>query len=325
MRQARMRDEKGAALISVIFLVAIMSMTSIALLEVTTKSIRRAKLTDNQSQINWMMISAEEVGHVAIGQLFDQTSGNLNDMTPYLEQDIVMPVLDATLLIRVEDASNCFNLNAMLSGRSVRQSANQAFLNLLIALKINENEAESLRARLLDWLDHDNTPRLGGAEDSYYAGMRPSYRAADTQLVHVSDLRAIRGYTQEIYEVIEPYMCALNHDNPAILNVNTLNLEQAPLLTMATGGTIDIDLARNIIEDRPVGGWESIQDFADLEAIKLIETDQMNLEYLSIQSKYLSLIGQVQRRGQASDFQLLYVQEQVGQPVKIIQRVYGVM
>lgn len=54
-------------------------------------------------------------------------------------------------------------------------------------------QARQVTAALRDWIDRDDKPVRGGAEDEVYMGMEPPYLAANQPMQDVSELRLIRG------------------------------------------------------------------------------------------------------------------------------------
>jgi general secretion pathway protein K len=51
------------------------------------------------------------------------------------------------------------------------------------------------------------------------------------------------------------------------LNINTLGVEQAPLLAMLAPGQIGLDRARRVLAQRPSGGWNNQVEFWRVEAM----------------------------------------------------------
>src|SRR3546814_17676277 len=67
--------------------------------------------------------------------------------------------------------------------------------------------------------------------------------------------------TPEIYQRARPWLCALPSTDLSPLHVNTLSVEQAPLLVMLAPDQIGIDEARRVIANRPTAGWGNLVDF----------------------------------------------------------------
>jgi general secretion pathway protein K len=140
------------------------------------------------------------------------------------------------------DLQGRFNINALLAGvttsgnkKQPPQAAGaptpiqQAFIRLLQTFEepqISEAQARELTEAVIDWLDADDNPKgFGGAESSYYLEQTPAYRAANTAMHDVSELRLIKGMTEALYTVLRPHVVALPQEAGALIkakvNVNT--------------------------------------------------------------------------------------------------------
>jgi len=122
---------------------------------------------------------------------------------------------------KLYDLSGRFNIN-VLSERAAEkkalappQSVNEArFARLLMSLSdeegdfvVSPEQAYSITAAVIDWLDADNTPTgIDGAEDDFYVGSkeRPPYRAANRAMVSPSELLLVAHITPEIYKRLLP-------------------------------------------------------------------------------------------------------------------------
>lgn len=86
----------------------------------------------------------------------------------------------------VIDEGSRFNLNSFNPQRVEQYRAS------LLVLPGMTNE---LVDALIDWLDEDDTPRPGGAESAYYAGLNPPYGPRNGKLGSVEELLLIKGFT----------------------------------------------------------------------------------------------------------------------------------
>lgn len=324
-RKFASEHERGAALLSVLLLVAVMSVAAVAMLEATLGSLKRAKLTDAQAQVNWLVTGAEEAGLAGVTGLLETTDGRLTALTSQLQRPQEATVAGGTITTILEDASNCFNLN-MLAASSDEQAGSVTsaalYQTLLGALELNENNIEDLTSALIDWLDADNRPEFGGAEDSYYASLQPAYRTGNAALLSTLELRAIRGYSAELFGLLQPLVCARRDTQAAKLNINTLTPRQAPLLVMAFSGQLDLRTASDVIGSRPPDGWPSVEAFLETEAIERVAVERRRIELLSLQSSHIRLRGKIVAGSDVTEFQTLYAR-QPGQPPRIVARSYG--
>src|SRR3546814_9463032 len=151
----------------------------------------------------------------------------------------------------IRDGGNCFNINSVADGQfatalTPRAAGVDQFTALLRLLEVPEGTARGIAEGAGDWVDADSNPTREGAEDRAYAGAEQPYRAANTYLADVSELRTVNGMTPEIYTRERPWLCALPSTDLSPINVNTLSVEQAPLLVMLAPDQIGIDEARRL-------------------------------------------------------------------------------
>lgn len=321
------KNESGAALLSVLLIVALMSIAALAMLEVAGGAITQSKTADARARLAWVIAGTEEAGFVGVERLREASAANINDSTPGFRAPFVTDISGFEITTVLEDASNCFNLNTLRDFDDELGELSDAadlYLTLLTAAGIDESDAEELSATLRDWLDEDSSVRLRGAEDNYYATLDVSYRTAGVPLSAVSELRAIRGYTKDVVDIIRPLVCARDSDTAASLNINTLLSEQAPLLSMAFGGNLDVDDALQILLQRPPGGWATIEDLFAEEAIGVISPEARRSDLLSIASNHIELRGRLDARPQIDEFSVIYALTE-NQPARVIRRSYGIV
>jgi type II secretory pathway component PulK len=67
--------------------------------------------------------------------------------------------------------------------------------NALMALP---NMTDDIANAIVDWLDADNTPRDGGAEDDYYSALSPPYHCKNGPLESIEELLLVRGVTPQL-------------------------------------------------------------------------------------------------------------------------------
>ena len=101
-----------------------------------------------------------------------------------------------------EDETGKLNLNALDEG-------NAAILKyLLLELEVDEEEAETITASVVDWIDAGDTvfQESNGAENDYYQGLSRAYDCKNQPIESLSELLLVRGMTPEIFEKIKPYV-----------------------------------------------------------------------------------------------------------------------
>ncbi|WP_417317573.1 type II secretion system minor pseudopilin GspK [Emcibacter sp.] len=298
-RQALTYDrDRGAALLTVLLLVAIISALVVGMLDQLRFNVRHAGTMEKQQQAEWYALGLEEYAAGMMKSLHKLSANK----TTRRELDKVaafnVPTDGGLIHGQVRDGGNCFNLNSVVEHRDgnrliLRDSGREQYVTLLKTLGIAGGDAMILANRLVDWVDSDSAPMTWGAEDYHYMGQEHPYRTANTLLANISELRQIEGYTPEILYLIRDYVCALPTAELSPVNVNTLTKAQAPLLVMMLGDGLLLNKAEQIIENRPDGGYDTLQAFW---ADRLLATTPPNLdvqEQVALTTRYFELEAEV--------------------------------
>ncbi len=263
--------ERGAALLTVLLLVAVMAVIASTALERLALATRMTGNGGAMDQARAYADAGMDMARLRIGDLVASNPAKVTLAGGWLGTPQPLPVPGGIATARVTDGGNCFNLNSVVSGTS--EAAMQArpigiaqFEALLQALGVDARQAQSAAASLADWIDSDSVPQPGGAEDEVYARAERPYRAANRLMVDPSELRAVAGITPAIYDIVRPWVCALPVTDLSPINVNTLLPDQAPLFAMLLPGQLSVGQARQYLAQRPQDGYGSVKQFWDLAA-----------------------------------------------------------
>jgi general secretion pathway protein K len=156
---------------------------------------------------------------------------------------------EGTIRIVVEDEERKININRLVlpNGNAPDDQRLAVFRRLLEILEIDPSLADGV----VDWLDNDDTPRVGGAESAFYLSQPFPYKAKNDLLDTLDELRLVRGVTPEVFEKLEPFV--------TIHSSGKVNINTAPrqiLLALSAGqdaaeaGEITGTTADEIVEYR---------------------------------------------------------------------------
>lgn len=267
MADRRKSGEQGAALLTVLLLVAVMAVVASTALErvaLATRMTGNGRVVD---QARAMADAGIEVARLRIGDLIAANPGKTTLAGNWMGTPQPIPIPGgATAVARVTDGSNCFNLNSVVAGDTeanlkVRPVGVTQFQSLMQSLGIDARQAQGVAVSLADWIDTDEVPQPGGAEDEVYAQASRPYRTSNRFMVDASEFRAVAGVTPAVYDLVRPWICALPTADLSPINVNTLLTEQAPLFAMLLQGQVDVAQARQLLAQRPAGGYGSTVQF----------------------------------------------------------------
>jgi general secretion pathway protein K len=262
----RKPNERGAALLTVLLLVAVMSVVAATALERVALATR---MTGNGGAIDQARAYADagtQIARMRIGDLVASNPARITLAGGWMGTPQSIPVPGGIATARVTDGGNCFNLNSVVTGESeaslkVRPIGVSQFQALLQALGVDARQAQGAAAALADWIDSDSVAQPGGAEDETYAQAPRPYRAANRLMVDASELRAVNGITPAIYDLARPWVCALPVTDLSPININTLLPTQAPLFAMLLPGQLSVAQARQLLAQRPPDGYGSTVQF----------------------------------------------------------------
>ena len=245
----------------------------------------------------------------------DLKDNEVDHLGEYWASPYAFPFENGGIQLQLEDMQGRLNINNLQarvsSGTTTRRATTAAgftpsqrrFIRLLQTFEdvpLSENEAIEITQAVIDWLDKDDdTTGFGGAESSYYqsAGVDygvPGYRPANREIKSVSELRLIKGVTPELYQLVQPYLCALpvgvelNINTASGRVLRTLNIaSQLSPLSPADGSELEADRGDNGFAD--TDAFFNTTVMADLQAKALRKEKELNSDLLSVSSSYFML------------------------------------
>lgn len=298
---ARRPDREGMALLTVLLLVAVMSVVAVAILDDVRFSVRRTTNAEGQAQAQWYASGAEMLARRQITRLLEADGAKTPLEPEWNGQRMTFPIDDGVISAVVTDGQACFNLNSVVQGIGedllYRPLGVAQFMALGRAVGAPESRMRAVSDALVDWLDVDEETRPLGAEDGAYAGLSTPYRTGGVMLSEVSELRAIKGMDAELYDRLRPWVCALPTTRLSPININTLRPDQAPLLTMLTNGQVNPINAKSVLERRPRGGWADPTVFWSEPSLSTVDVTVEAREQVTVLTRYFNLRVDVEYGG----------------------------
>ena len=253
---------QGMALVTVLFILTLMTVTVGWLSEDVLLALRRTENTRDVEQ-SWQMLMGSESWAVSVlardrrESLADHPAESWNNLGQGVQ------IEHGTLTTVIEDMQGRFNLNNMIDESTVdfRPTGDepdpriwtQAFRRLLVSLDLNPD----LSNAVLDWLDPDQSVRGSyGAEDSDYLSLEPPYRAANRQFSDVSELLQVKGFDVKTVQLLAPYLVALPVSGVSI-NINTA---PSGVLRILGKNLLSEGESERLISERPEEGY-TLEEF----------------------------------------------------------------
>lgn len=290
--------EHGAALLTVLLLVAVMAVIAATALDRLTLATRIAGSAAAVDQGRAYSFAAEQIALRRVADLVGRDPARLTLAGGWLGRDFMLPLPGGEGRAMLSDANNCFNLNSLVAetvpGRfSQRSGSMRQFAELMTLLGIDAAQAQAIAGAAADWIDSDSNDGPLGAEDNVYRSLPGAYLAANRKMADVSELRAVRGVSPKIYARLKPWICVLPVTDPVRLNVNTLAPEQAPLVAMLLPGEMALADARAALAARPAGGYGSSVRFWEAAPLARFDTPTDVAEQAGVTSRWLTLTTNV--------------------------------
>ena len=207
-------SERGAALLSVLLLVAVMAVLAASALERLKLSTHLAANGAAMDQARAYGAAAETLALLRITDLVQRDQARSTLAGDWNGKRFGLPIPGGIAGATVRDGGNCFNLNSVARGEEATtlvpdQTGIDQFAALMAVLGVEPPVAARVAASLADWIDADDIPAPGGAEDAFYRGLAVPYLPANTRVEDVSELRAVAGVTPALYARLRPWLCAL--------------------------------------------------------------------------------------------------------------------
>lgn len=224
--KARITNASGVALITALLLVALITISVSAMSLRQTTSIQRAGNRQVQSQLTNLLGAGEKFAMAVLRRDKVEADRSNSDSTEdYWGQSLPpVPVDGATVEGCVIDLQGKFNLNNLVNREgNVEQEEFKQLQQLLTALTIDSVKAQAI----VDWIDPNiDVTGSEGAEDDFYTGEAPAYRAANGYMASPSELMLVRGFRVVDENGIEDFDTLLPHiatlpTTGAVINVNT--------------------------------------------------------------------------------------------------------
>lgn len=260
-------NERGTALIAALLIVTLMAAVAVQLVDLTRFAVFRTAQVETRAEARWYARGAREFAEGVLVRAVLAERDVTRPDAAWRRGPHVFPIEGGRITGHIRDGNNCLNINALAgpggidgADRAAREQAGAMFTSLSEEIGLPAGAAQRLRAQMIDWVDPDGQPEPGGAEDAVYARFTPPTRAANQRFYELEELLVLPEMTPALYSALEPWLCVRPEFVQQALNVNTLELDQAPLLAAALGGRLSAADAEAVLFRRPPQGYDAPGD-----------------------------------------------------------------
>ncbi|MFK3866600.1 type II secretion system minor pseudopilin GspK [Pseudoalteromonas rhizosphaerae] len=294
------KSQHGAALIIVLFIVALASILAVEMSANLLVQVQKSTNIQGHQQAKWYAYAAEELAIKALLQSKKDDPEKTTLKQIWAQQgDIPYPVDNGTLQGKITDLQACLNLNALrvkapqAGSTDKTNPAHTALLALLENIEDlpAEESEEAMADSVYDWLDEDSITYRSGAEEDEYLSRKSPYMTANSFFASSSELRLVKGFNPLVMEKILPYVCVIPGSELLAINVNTIAPEQALLLSALIDGLSESG-AQSVLSVRPEEGFNNIEEFFEqvnqqgAKNVKSVEKlFTINSEYFKLQAQ----------------------------------------
>ena len=258
--------DKGVVLISILLIVLLLSSVAVLFGNKYFLSLKRAQYIEFQTLSLNIFRNMESLAQDKIEKELRFNSNKLTIDNPIINEPMLFNLNGADIVGKISDYGNCFNINSIVtlndSNYVENKNAVAAFRKILSLNEIDNNVIEEVIDQTIDWIDKDANPRAYGLEDYYYSGPLHSPREYTGMrlMVSIDELKSIPAVKQIDWNIFKNYFCAIPVLNELSLNINTLDLEDAYLLS-SIFANLTIKDAEYILDNIPKSGFDDLNNF----------------------------------------------------------------
>jgi len=272
--------QHGVALITAILVVALATIAATSISSNHQLTIRRTENTVFGSQAWAYIHGGESWVKIILARDLDDSEIDFEGESWATELP-PLPLPGGFITGQISDEQGKININNLVSGDEVNETTRLRVQRLFSLLELDENLIQAI----IDWIDPNiNALPPDGAEDDYYTRLEQPYLTANQQMSHISELRLVKGFDQETYDLVTPFITALPE-------ITSININTAPATVIASlADEVALRTAENIVEERQAAGFDSLQAFV---SSPLVENLDISLDELSTQSSYFNFAANV--------------------------------
>jgi len=274
-------NRRGAALITVLFIMALAVMIIVSLVARQEIDIRRTSNFIHADQMELYGDSVLEWGRVLLSADGADKQDNLSEDWA---QGLTRTMLDRAVVSgTITDLQGRFNINNLLAAdKDLRHFSREQFSRMLTGCQASPGVMDAI----LDWLDSDqNRRRPSGAEDLFYEREYPPRRSADRALVSPATLSGIAGINASDSRCLQRYICALPEES--FVNINTTS----PFVLAAADSHFTLEDAEEVLAQRPARGFTSVSAFFQM---KKVREKHFFDPFLTVKSNYFQGMARVE-------------------------------
>ncbi len=221
------------------------------------------------------------------GQIRFAKAGD-DDNPPKFSPRIDIPLGDGLVSYEIADENAKLNIN--------RLARNPVKLRLLLSIVFTDGfeNLDTIVDSIADWVDADDLHRVSGAEDEYYGSLTSPYHAKNADFYILSELKKVKGITENIYRALEPHLTVhaagnINKNTASIVALTAMGLPESDILKILDAreekGYFDTVSASNVFTVRSTGRFGDGPLVHTIKAV-LLKTGGRSVRFLDWQDDF---------------------------------------
>ena len=267
------KKQQGVALITALFIFSLVAIAAVAMADRQALDIRRTENLLHYDQAYMYALGAVKLAELAlIYQDDDKNVDSLNaKLDPWQTPIPPYPVEGGQIYGYIRDVSARFPINNLVDANGNKNDtyakAFQRFVDDVTGGDKCGGQSSfnpELSNVVVDWIDANEQPEPGGAEDLVYLSRERPYRTGNQLMANTSELRALNNL------IAEEYNCFVGNGQKASL-VNTVRANDVPInintapaeVIRSLHPQIDDTILAALLEGREEEPYKKKEDFVD--------------------------------------------------------------
>ncbi len=211
------KDDKGIALVIVLTIVMLLTITVFAINSRVRKSLHFSMASKNRITMQQMAKSGINLGiEVILKDAKDSTPESVDSIHEDWAKEDVLSLYAKELVfergeikITITDEMGKIKVNSLIKefpGGTVDEDQKKIWENIFdFSISADKSEdlssADSIISCLIDWLDQNDLNRSSGAESDYYESLTPPYKAVNGPFKTIEELNLVKGMNENILNI----------------------------------------------------------------------------------------------------------------------------
>ncbi len=286
-----LRNQSGMALLLVLVLVALLSALVMEFSFSTLVDLRATETFRDRTGAFYLAQGGIEAARIILQE--DQNDFD-HPMEFWGTPLVNIPAGDGDVSLSITDLTGRLNINFVADDRGNPLPGYHRFVALCKEiLHVDQVQAQELADSLVYWYNSNKT--VTTPDDAYYANLDPPYSRRGEKLTVLSELRLIKGFDQQRFDLLEPYIRVVGEEQ---ININT-----APAAVLfawqfsAAEEHVEIifdqrDIAA-LVDYREQHPYQTLQDLSHVEGIN----DRWSAAWLSNSVGVVGTVFNISSRG----------------------------